>query len=96
MTETLAYGYSSDSIQLELSNVYQQDRVQIQTSLRPCFYDESSLSIERDIETKSVEDIRVILKKHCLVFVLLLINIYHTNTFYKKIWINRYPEQSLF
>ena len=51
MTETLAYGYSSDSTQLELSNVYQQDRVQIQTSLRPCAYDEISLSIERDIET---------------------------------------------
>ena len=29
MTETLAYGYSSESTQLELSNEYQHDRVKM-------------------------------------------------------------------
>ena len=42
MTETLAYGYSSESTQRELSNEYQFDRV-----LRPCALNESSPSIGR-------------------------------------------------
>ena len=49
MTETLAYGYPSESARRELSNEYQDDRVQIlfQKSLPPCALDESSLSIGR-------------------------------------------------
>ena len=39
MTETLAQGYSSESIQRELSNEYQQK------SFRLCALDESSLTI---------------------------------------------------
>ena len=48
MTETLAYGYSSESTQVELSNEYQHDMVKmVFKSLRPCALDESSLSIRR-------------------------------------------------
>ena len=45
MNETLAYGYSSDSTQRELSNEYQHDG--FQKSVHPCALDESSLSIGR-------------------------------------------------
>ena len=49
MTETLAYGYSYESTQRELSNEYQQDRVSngFQKSLHSCALDERSLSIGR-------------------------------------------------
>ena len=47
MTETLAYGYSSESTQLELSNDYPQGLDGFQKSLHPCALDESSLSIGR-------------------------------------------------
>ena len=44
---TLAHGYSSESIQRELSNEYQNDRVSMvfKTTLCTCALDESSLSI---------------------------------------------------
>ena len=50
MTETLAYGYSSESTLWELSNEYQHDRVQMAfNNLYISFsaFDESSLSIGR-------------------------------------------------
>ena len=49
MTETLAYGYSSERTQRELSNEYQtwQGYDGFQKSLRPCASDGSSLSIGR-------------------------------------------------
>ena len=47
MTETLAYGCSSESTQLELSNEYQQALDNFQESLSPCALDESCLSIRR-------------------------------------------------
>ena len=49
ITETLAFGYSYESTQQELSNEYQHDRVLdvFQKSLRPCALEKSSLSIER-------------------------------------------------
>ena len=50
MNENLAYGFSSQSFQKELSNECQYDRVGsdgFQKSLPPCAWDESSLSIER-------------------------------------------------
>ena len=49
MAETLAYGYSYESTQQELSNEYQQDRVlnDFQKSLHSCALDEISLSIGR-------------------------------------------------
>ena len=47
MTETLAYGYSSESAQRELSNEYLHDKDGFQRSLHPCALDESSLSIGR-------------------------------------------------
>ena len=49
MTETVAYGYSSESTQRGLSNKYQHYRVYmvIKKSLRPCALDESSLSFGR-------------------------------------------------
>ena len=48
MTEILAYGYSSESTQRELSNEYQHDRVWVFFKyLRPCAFDKSSLSIGR-------------------------------------------------
>ena len=49
MTETLAYEYSSESIQWEVSDEYQHDRVKkgFQKFLRFCAFEESSLSIER-------------------------------------------------
>ena len=45
MTETLAHGYSIDSTRQELSNEYQNDRVQ--KSLHHSATDESSLRIGR-------------------------------------------------
>ena len=47
MTVTLAYWYSSESTQRELSNEYQHDRVLMifYKSLRSCALDESSLGI---------------------------------------------------
>ena len=47
ITETLAYGYSSESTRRELSNEYQHDRVKIVSKkyLPPCALDESSFSI---------------------------------------------------
>ena len=49
MTETLAYGYSYESTQRELSNEYQDDRVLdgFQKYLHLCALDERSLSIGR-------------------------------------------------
>ena len=49
MTETLAYGYSSERPQRELSNEYQYDRVYMvfQKSLHYCSLDENSLTILR-------------------------------------------------
>ena len=49
MTETLLYGYSSESTQQELSNEYQHDRVKIVfvKYLHPYALDKSSLSIGR-------------------------------------------------
>ena len=44
MTKTLAYGYSSESSQWELSNEYQHDSPE---PLRHCALDENSLSIGR-------------------------------------------------
>ena len=47
--ETLAYGYSSESTQWQLSNEYQQGMDGFQKhSPRPCPLDESSLSIGRN------------------------------------------------
>ena len=48
MTETLAYGYSSESSQRELSNEYQHHRVLdvFQKVLCPCAFDQNSHSIE--------------------------------------------------
>ena len=47
MTETLAYGYSSESTQQALSNEYQHDRVQMvfKKTLHPCDSDKSRLNI---------------------------------------------------
>ena len=45
MTDTLAYGYSSERTQSELSNEYQYDSDKIQKSLHSFALDESSLSI---------------------------------------------------
>ena len=49
MIETMAHRYSSESAQGELSNEYQRNRVKMffKKSLRPCAFDESSLSIGR-------------------------------------------------
>ena len=48
MAETLAYGYSPESSQQELSNEYQHDRIwMIFKLLHPCTLDESGLSIGR-------------------------------------------------
>ena len=49
MDETLAYGYSSESAERELSNEYQHDRVWVvfKKYLHPCVMDESSPSIGR-------------------------------------------------
>ena len=49
MTETLAYGYSSEGTQRELSKEYQHDRVKMlfKKPLRPCPLVESSLTIGR-------------------------------------------------
>ena len=48
MTETLAYGYSSESTQWELPDEYQHDEMildDFRKILRPCALDERSLSI---------------------------------------------------
>ena len=49
MTETLAYGYSPESTQRDVSNEYQHDRVLhvFQKYLGPCASDKHSLSIGR-------------------------------------------------
>ena len=47
MTETRAYGYSSESTQGELSNIYHYVLNGFKKSLHPCTLDESSLSIGR-------------------------------------------------
>ena len=46
MTETLAYGYSFESTQRELSNEYPTNKTGLR-SLRHCALDESRLSIGR-------------------------------------------------
>ena len=45
MTETLTHGYSSESIQQELSNEYQHESLCFHKSLRPSALDVGFLSI---------------------------------------------------
>ena len=58
MTETLAYRYSFESTQRELSNEYQYDRdcMVFENKLHPCALDESNLSIGRVVVSFVVEE----------------------------------------
>ena len=59
MAETIAYGYSSESTQLELSNEYQHERVEdFQKSLRLYALEKNSLSTGR-------------VKRRCYVYIII-------------------------